>query len=285
MTRRSQLLRVGVLIAGVVLSAAPLGAQSRTQSSVADSLFEHARKAETPAGARRDYLRIIVDYPFSSRAEDALLRAGQIEYDSGDKTSARRHLERLASEYADGATRARGAFWLARVLLDAGEPLAACDQLAEATAKAKANATSSEVEFLGQVNYYAQPCARLQAAAAAAAAAAAIADATARADSVARADSAERAKPAKKGAMKRGTSRETFSGPAWSVQVAAYTSAADATALAKKLTTRGFDARVTPTKPYRVRIGRFRTRGEAADQAQKLRDAKMTAIVVEAEKP
>ena len=264
---------VGALIVAAlfVFTRTPLGAQA----NVADSLFEHARKAETPAAARRDYLRIIVDYPFSSRAEEALLRAGQLEYENGDKTSARRHLERLANEYTDGATRARGACWLARVLLDAGEPRAACDQLAEAKVRAK----SGEVEFLGQVNYYAQPCARILAAAAD------IADSSARADSAVRADAVEKSTPAKKGAVKRGPSKETFSGPAWSAQVAAYTAEADAKALAKKLSARGFEARVTPAKPYRVRIGRFRTRADAAEQVRKLRDAKMTAIVVEAEHP
>ena len=249
------------------------------QSSAADSLFEHARRAQTPVDARRDYLRIIIDYPFSSRAEDALLRAGQIEYESGDKTSARRHLERLAIDHADGATRARGAFWLARVLLDSGESLAACEQLADA----KAKATSTDVEFLGQVTYYAQPCARVQATAAAAASA--TADSIARADSVARARSAEKAKPVQRGAARRGANSERVSGPAWSVQVAAYASKADAVVLARKLNKRGFDARVTPTKPYRVRIGRFRTRAEAVASVETLRDAKMTAIVVEAEKP
>lgn len=268
---------VGALIVAAlfVFTRTPLGAQANAQANVADSLFEHARKAETPAAARRDYLRIIVDYPFSSRAEEALLRAGQLEYENGDKTSARRHLERLANEYTDGATRARGAFWLARVLLDAGEPRAACDQLAEAKVRAK----SGEVEFLGQVNYYAQPCARILAAAAD------IADSSARADSAVRADAVEKSTPAKKGAVKRGPSKETFSGPAWSAQVAAYTAEADAKALAKKLSARGFEARVTPAKPYRVRIGRFRTRADAAEQVRKLRDAKMTAIVVEAEHP
>jgi cell division septation protein DedD len=275
MMRSSRQSRIGLLIASGVFVTAPL----RAQSSTADSLFEHARKAETPADARRDYLRIIVDFPFSSRAEAALLGTGQIEYESGDKTSARRHLERLASEYADGVTRARGAFWLARVLLDAGESRAACDQLADAKDKVK----GSEVEFLGQVNYYAQPCARIRAAAAAAAAAAA--ESTARADSAARADAIATAKPVKKGAAKRGTSKDASRGAAWSAQVAAYASEVDATALAKKLSTRGFETRVTLTKPYRVRIGRFRTRAEAAEQVQKLRDAKMTAIVVEAEKP
>ena len=272
MTRTSRGLWIGLLIVGGAIVPASL----RAQSSPADSLFAHARTAESPAEVRRLYLRIIVDYPFSSRAEAALLGAGQIEYESGDKTSARRHLERLASEYADGATRARGAYWLARVLLDAGEPRAACDQLADAKDKAK----GSEIEFLGQVNYYAQPCARIRAAVAAAGA-----DSTARADSAARADSIETAKPVKKGAVKRGMSSEAFRGPAWSAQVAAYASAVDVRVLAKKLGARGFEARVTPAKPYRVRIGRFRTRAEAAEQVQKLRDVKMTAIVVEAEQP
>jgi hypothetical protein len=260
-------------IATLLIGSAALAAGTlQAQSSAADSLSEHARTAATPADARRDYLRIIVDYPFSSRTEEALLRAGQIEYDSGDKISARRHLERLAAEYPGGPTRAHGAFWFARVLLDAGEPLPACEQLVEA----KAGAKSTEVEFLGRVNYYAQPCTRLQAG---------VANSIAHADSAARVDSAERAKPAKKGVGKRDVAKKTISGPAWSAQLAAYASKADADALARKLTKRGFEGRVTATKPYRVRIGRFRTRAEAVELVQRLRDAKMAAIAVEAERP
>jgi cell division septation protein DedD len=292
MRRRNRVVEAAAAaaLAGVMLLAAgsAAGAQTTARSNaVADSLFQHARTADSPVDARRDYLRIIVDFSLSPRAEEALLRLGEMEYDSGDKTAARRHLERLSTEHPDGATRSHGAYWLARVLLDAGESRAACDLLTEAKAKAK----SSDVEFLGQVTYYAQPCTRIQAAAAAAAAAAAqaLADSTARADSVARAaaraDSLDKVKGSKKGSAKRGAAKDTYSGPAWSAQVAAFASEADADKLAAKLTKRGYDARVTAAKPYRVRIGRFHSRAEAVELVQKLRDAKMTAIVVEAERP
>jgi cell division protein FtsN len=51
------------------------------------------------------------------------------------------------------------------------------------------------------------------------------------------------------------------------------------------LSDRGYEARVTNEKPFRVRIGRYARRVEAVDLAAKLKDAKITAIVVEAEKP
>ena len=55
--------------------------------------------------------------------------------------------------------------------------------------------------------------------------------------------------------------------------------------LAKKLNDRGYEARVTDEKPFRVRIGRYARRADAIDLVAKLKDAKIAAIVVEAEKP
>jgi cell division septation protein DedD len=80
------------------------------------------------------------------------------------------------------------------------------------------------------------------------------------------------------------TTRATPSGPAYSVQIAAYKARADADALAKRLTKRGYQARVTADAPYRVRIGRYPTRPEAMAALQKMRQSNLTGIVVEAEK-
>jgi cell division protein FtsN len=69
------------------------------------------------------------------------------------------------------------------------------------------------------------------------------------------------------------------------VQVAAFTLEEDAVRLAKRLRDRGYDARVTTEKPFRVRLGRFARRDGAVQLATKLKVAQTAAIVVEAENP
>jgi cell division protein FtsN len=67
------------------------------------------------------------------------------------------------------------------------------------------------------------------------------------------------------------------------VQVAAYGNKSEAEALAKRLRARGHDARVTPAKPWRVRVGYYATRTDAAEAAKELSTRSSRAIVVEAE--
>ena len=268
-----------------------------------EALFARASIAESADAARKDYLRIAVDYSISPRAEDSLLRLAQMEIARGDRAAAKQYLERLALEHPGGASRAQGAYWLGRVLVDEGALVPAGASLAEA----KARVTPSDVELANQITYYARPCAAVQRAAD-----------SARADSIdkvmkaARTDSIARAGPAAKAENKAKTKAKALpktktlpktnakaplkkeapkaaapetKGPGWSAQVAAYDSPEDAQRLAKKLSDRGYEARVTNEKPFRVRIGRYARRAEAVDLAAKLKDAKITAIVVEAENP
>jgi cell division protein FtsN len=74
-------------------------------------------------------------------------------------------------------------------------------------------------------------------------------------------------------------------GRSWSVQVAAYNTQEGAQGLVRKLADRGFDVRITNERPFRVRIGRYARRSDAVDMVAKLAGAKITAIVVETERP
>ena len=97
-----------------------LGAAKEGSPAYVDALFARASIAESADAARKDYLRIAVDYSISPRAEDALLRLAQMEIARGDRAAAKQYLDRLALEHPDGASRAQGAYWLGRVLLDDG---------------------------------------------------------------------------------------------------------------------------------------------------------------------
>jgi len=287
----------GSAVAGRTLADSALGAAKEGSSAYADALFARASVAESPDAARRDYLRIVVDYSGSPRAEFSLLRLAQIELARGDRASAREYLRRLALEHPNGPSRAEGAYQLGRMMLEDGTPGPACASFMEA----KQRVAPENVELANQINYYSQPCV----AAAQHSADSARADSAAkvmRADSLARDDSIAKAKAAAKKkttatstktAPKKTPAEKTVPAPAstaaksgWSAQVGAYDSPDEAERLAKRLKDRGYETRVSSSgKPFRVRIGWYTHRDDAVALVAKLREAKIDAFVVEAEKP
>ncbi len=302
----------GNAAAGRALVDSVLGAATEGSPAYVDALFARASIAESADAARKDYLRIALDFSISPRAEDALLRLAQLEIARGDRAAAKQYLDRLALEHPAGVSRAQGAYWLGRVLLDDGAIGPACASLAEA----KVRVAASDVELANQITYYSRPCVAFRHAADSARAdsvekvlKAARADSVARADSITKAAVAEekaaaiaaKAEAAAKKKMKTVPAKATSKtspkkeapnvtpsdakGGGWSAQVAAYDTQDEAERLAKKLNDRGYETRVTNEKPFRVRIGRYTRRADAIDLVAKLKDAKITAIVVEAEKP
>lgn len=260
------------------------------------ALFWRGALASNPSDARKHLLRLIVDYPFSGRVGDALYRVAQGEIATGDQASARRHLTRLVRDHAGSEHGSAGAFQLGKMLMADGEVVAACMALDSALAHEPAE----NVELRNQISYAQRPCERARANAASAARAAD--------SSVARRDASQQRGSAAQRAPGRGaagggspppgvrpatsqTRADSSAGrPAtptgqWSVQVAALAARPDATALAARLKSRGYDSRVVEERPYRVRIGRFATRAEAAALVAKLRSENTTAIIVEAERP
>lgn len=70
----------------------------------------------------------------------------------------------------------------------------------------------------------------------------------------------------------------------YSVQIAAYSTRAPAEALVAKLKTSGYEARVDGTDaPFRVRIGRYATQGQAGAVQRSLKAKQITGFVVEAD--
>jgi hypothetical protein len=248
--RARLLVNEGNAAAGRALVDSALNAAPAGSTAYAEALYWRGVLAEAGEASRTDLLRVAIEFPLSPRAGDALLRLAQLEFTRGDRATALRHLERLAREHPMAPVRAAGRYWTGRVLLEDGKPADACVALRDARSLAAAD----DVELINQIDYYARPCDGIAA------------DAKVRADSAA-ADSVRRA--ATKGR--------------WSVQVAAYGDRDAALALVKRLKARGHDARVTPTKPWRVRVGYFTSRAAAADAARALGTKKAKAMVVEAE--
>ena len=282
--RVQRLAENGSAAAGRALADSILGAAKSGSVVYVDALFARAVIAASPDSARKDYLRIVVDYSMSPREEDALMRLAQMELAHGDRAAARQYLERLALEHPDGPSRADGALQLGRLLLEEGEVLPACASLAVA----KQRTDPAKVELVNQINYSMLPCAAAQHTADSVRADSV--EKVMRADSVARADSIVKAKAAAK--KKKASAAKPAAEPAsaakhsgWSAQVAAYDTQAAAERLARKLKDQGYEARVSSDKPFRVRVGWFARRDDATELVTKLKAAKIDAIVVEAEKP
>jgi hypothetical protein len=213
----------------------------------AEALYWRAFTASSAAEAERDYLRVGVEYPLSRRAPAALLTLAQLEYARGDHGAAQRHFERLLLDHPNGTHVAKAAYWSGRLALDGGDDNRGCASLSVA----RRSVATDDVELLNQIEYHLARC-------------------TTPADSavVAVVDSAAPAPAARE----------------FSIQAGAFETRRDATALAERLKTRGFDARVAGTRaPFRVRIGRYATREEAATALGRVRRTSPRAFIVEAE--
>ncbi|HUX32643.1 MAG TPA: SPOR domain-containing protein [Gemmatimonadaceae bacterium] len=248
-----------------ILAAAPEGTEAYGRA-----LYGQAMLAPTAADAELDYQRIIVEYPLSAHAGDALLQLAQLERSQGDRSSAIGHLQRFLRENPASPERARTGLWLAQLLFEQHSDQTACGILATA----RSATAPGDVELQNQMNFYASRCAT--------AAANAAADSVAHADSVkaaaaTRAEAEQKARARAREAPARETSaRKAGPAPAsagrYAVQLAAYATRAEAEKLVSTLHTRGIDARVDgDRKPFRVRAGHYKTYAEATKAAARFK--------------
>jgi tetratricopeptide (TPR) repeat protein len=92
----------------------------------ARGLMLRARLALDPEDAEPDYLALVLGYPTSEYAPEALLRLGQGLLATGDYGRAVGYLQRLVSDYPGRPERAPGLLWLARAANAARRPAIAC---------------------------------------------------------------------------------------------------------------------------------------------------------------
>jgi tetratricopeptide (TPR) repeat protein len=245
--------------AGRVLVDSMLTVAAPGTPEYGEALFWRASLAATSADAETDFRRVIVEYPVSPRAGDALLKLAQIEVARGDRPPAITHLERFLLENPKSTERPRTTLLLMRLAFEQNEPQAACVFLSRVLGEVP----ESDVEVRNQLSYYSPRCAAV--------------DTTrvGQADSAAKADSAKAVKAAAAAAKAKGK---------YTLQIAAYTTRAEADGLAKRLKGRGLDVRVVGTaKLFRVRIGRYETRAAAAAAQKDLKTKnKIDAFVTEA---
>lgn len=95
-------------------------------SDMARALMLRAQLAPDIEAAEPDYLAVVLGYPTSPHAPEALLRLGQGLLAAGDATRAAAYLERLVADYPGRPQRPRAQLWLARANNAARRPGAAC---------------------------------------------------------------------------------------------------------------------------------------------------------------
>ena len=264
--RAQQLVSAGHDSAGRAIVDSVLSVRAEGSAGYAEALFWRARLSRTAAAAERDYRRLSVEYPLSPRAPEALLLLAQLEMTRGDRTSARAHLARLTREHPTGAIRTRASVTLARLAFDDGDVAAGC----AAVSAAREGLGPSDVELRNQLDYYGRRCSGMAA------------SPTPGAPIGATERSAAAAKRTVSDTAGRATSTATTR--EYSVQVAAYDTSAPADTLAKRLTGRGYEARVVGDgKPYRVRVGRYPTREGAVQALREMGRWNVRGVIVEAE--
>jgi hypothetical protein len=222
---------------------------------LAESLFWRAALSENTSEAARDWKRMVIDIPLSPRVPDALLRLGELDLLRGRTTEARAYLTRILLDYADAPQRVKAMIWIARSHFDDRNTVKAC----EATDALRAERVP-EGELQLQVGELQVRCRN--------AATATAGEGTATAG----------------GGTTTATAGEgtATAGVRFSVQLAAYDTRAQASALVARLAKRGIKARVDgDRKPFRVRVGRFDSRADAAAMLARLKKQGQNGFIAE----
>ena len=315
--RARRLVSEGDGAAGRAIVDSILRASAEGAPVYGDALFWRGALAETAADAERDYRRVIVEYPLSRYADDALLSLAELEQARGDRSAAFQHLQRFVREHPMGPARARAGLAAARLAFEQRDLTRGCAMIADA----RLSAGSTDVELKNQIDYHGSRCPSTPATAAATPAPATAAPsvrpsgsptvatspppsspssgavtgpasastapnvtAPRRADTVtSRASAAARSAPTDSPpAAKESTTRESAPHGIWTIQLAAYNTRPDAEALVRKLAARGVKARISgDAKPFRVRLDYYDTRQDAAGRVAELKERGIIGFVTD----
>jgi cell division septation protein DedD len=214
--------------------------------------------------AEEAYVGVVLSYPSSSSAPDALLRLGQGLLTAGDATRALAYLERLRSDYPGAAARETGLLWLARAQLATGSGSAAC-----ATARAGADdASAAHIRTLFELEQDracgTAPVPRAQ-------------------QSVPPPAQPQAAPVVQPTPPTGGAAQANPLAGSFAVQTGAYRELSSAENIARQMRDRGFDARVVlvgDSPLYRVRVGAFDASRDADALADRIRSAGFAVIIV-----
>lgn len=255
--RIQQLVNAGNRAGARAVADSALGVRTQGTQAYAEALYARAYASSDAGAAERDYLRVSIEYPFSPRAEESILRVAEFRQARGDRLGARAQYARLALDYPAGEHAARAAYSAGRMALEDGDLANGCSLLFLASERVP----REDVEQRNRIEYLRNRCM--------------MPTTPALNDSAARADSIAKAERDSVAALPR---------VEYSVQVAAFERKRDADALVARLRARGFQVRAVGSRaPYRVRVGRYATREEAVAAQGRMKASRVSGMVVEAE--
>ena len=242
-------------VAGRILAATP-----PANPLYAEALYAMGLLAATEQDRRLYLRRVVVDYPQSDWADDALFSLAQLDYASGNAPATTRQVELLLRDYPSSPLTASAAFWGARAAGDRRDAAAACRLVDAGLA-----AVGDDIELRNQLEFQKQRCQGL--AAMAAESARVVADTVERArvaDSV-----APRAAPTARPAR---TSVKPATGGFY-VQVSAVKTQSAASTEMARIRRAGFAAVSMKSEGFlKIRAGAFKTREEADAALREIRD-------------
>src|SRR5690606_38037875 len=105
---------------------ASLPCSTATSDDRARALCLLAAHSGDAKAAEEAFIGVVLSYPSSPVAAEALLRLGQGHYTAGDHERAIMYLERLRSDYPRSPERETGLLWLTRAQLATGDAALAC---------------------------------------------------------------------------------------------------------------------------------------------------------------
>ena len=287
--RARRLVSEGSGAAGRALVDSVLKREEEGSAGYGNALYWRGALAETAAEAERDYRKVIVEYPVSLYADDALLAIAELEQARGDRAGALAHLQRFVRDHPVSSARGIAALAAGRLAFEQRDNRTGCAMMAEA----RASASATDVELRNQIDYHASRCANaadatsapptaatptpaardtMKAATAAAKKMAATLPKKVTADSV-KAPVTPPARPAP--SVARAKPRGDYT-----IQLAAYNTKPEADRLIAKLAGKGVKARVSGAeKPFRVRLDFFPTREAASAEVASLKERGIIGFV------
>ena len=227
-------------------------------SDMARALMLRAQLAPDPGTAEPDYLAVVLGYPTSDHAPEALLRLGQGLLATGDAARSAAYLGRLVADYPGRPQRLPGLLWLARANSAARRPAAACT----AARQGLQDARDPDLAAMLRVE---------------AAAACSIDDRNEPAGQAAVAGSDVAGVEAPSSGVHDAAAGD------WAVQSGAFRNPASADRLMQRLREAGYSPRIVRVPRndlLRVRIGRFTSSEEATALVTRLREGGFDAVPV-----
>ena len=130
------------LVSRILATTAPL------DSLYPQVIYTSGLVAKTVDAMRRAYQRVVVEFTFSSWADDALLRLALLDYADGNPTAALQKLNRLRSDYPGTPLLPMAAYWAAKSAFDLKKLPEGCAWLSDGLA-----GVGDNIELQNQLDY------------------------------------------------------------------------------------------------------------------------------------